>query len=637
MSRFEHRMALWLALVSIMAAGCGNDTAIITKEPPVVEGLDPLTVGFGDTLTVSGSGFNSVLSENRIVISQGQFDEPSARRVIVPFAGSTTELRGIVPDGAFTGTARVEDLAPLAVFTINVPQPDLPSNEAALAVRLSEGEVGKAFFSGTGYEFSASAGSSIAEYLVVLFSDAVAPSSVWNYNYSITALNQTALAASGASGSSGGIDPAAGKDAENAGLAATALLVNGSRPREFERRVDEQIREIIERAGAGARSSGETPRPSLAAGSYAPTEYFKVLKDISLPLNDPDSYEIVTANLKFDGEHTLLYVDANTPPDDLTNDEAQDLGLAFDDNIYAHNRAAFGVESDINGDGKVAILMSPAVNELTDPGTASTEGFIAGYFLPSDLLPNFVPAGATNAMEIFYTIVPDPTGEWGNVFTKDKVLPIIEGVLAHEFLHMILFNYRVLVFGGGTSTEYYEDLWLEEGLAHIAEDVNGYTGSNIARAKLFLDDPGSVSLIYGGDGLEERGASFLFLRLIGDRYGEEAFKSLVQTKESGTANVETVTGEYFKELFADWSAALYLSGLGITDDPRFNYTSIDLQTEFGPPAVAAGVVSPAGMDGYVKSMAPEYILYTVPASGALGFEIGGDPYGRFNAAVVRLR
>lgn len=626
---------LAIGIACLAPAGCGNETATLTKKPPDIETLSPSTAGFGDTLTITGSGFNPDLSVNRVVISPGRFDDPAARRAVVPFAGSRTEILAVVPDGSFTGGVRVEDTAPLSSLPLSVPQPQLPSNEVPIGVRLAAGDVGKAFFSGRSYAFSAAAGAALAEYLLVLFTDVTPTDPSWTYIYTVTATGGAALASRGTNEANLGDDAADRAAGARNGAAPAAYLGDGPIKRELDRRIGDELRGLLAGSAGGGVSSAREPRAS--AGAPAATADFKVLKDVSAPLTDPASYEIVTADLKYSGAHALLYVDVNTPPADLTQAEAEALGLAFDDRIYGGNRLAFGNESDINGDGKVVILLSPVVNGLTDPGTAATRGFIAGYFLPIDLLPALVHPGTTNAMEIFYAIVPDPAGRWGNVFPKDKVLPIIEGVLAHEFLHMIVFNYRVLIYGRGVSGDYIEDLWLEEGLAHIAEDINGYDASNIARANLFLADPGNVTLIHGGDGLEERGASFLFLRLLGDRFGDSIFRSLVQSRSTGTENVMASAGTPFKELFGDWCAALYLSGRGITGDPRFNYSSIDLLADFREPYTAQGVVSPLGMGGFLKSMAPEYILYDVPASGALDFSISGDEAGGFNAVVVRLR
>ena len=173
---------------------------------------------------------------------------------------------------------------------------------------------------------------------------------------------------------------------------------------------------------------------------------------------------------------------------------------------------------------------------------------------------------------------------------------------------MIVFNYRVLIYGNGWQASYLEELWLEEGLSHIAENLNGFERSNILRANIFLADPGNTTLIHGGDALDERGAAFLFLRLLGDVYGDDIFRSLVQSRSSGTANVENATGARFLELFADWSAACYLSGLGITDDPRFNYSSIDLRGDFDALRVRETDFSQTSLQGDVRSMAPEFIL-----------------------------
>lgn len=600
----------------------------------MISSVAPGQASFGDTIVVSGSSFSRNLADNRIVVSQGQWNIRSARREIVPFAGSSSELRGVLPDGTFTGAVRVENCSSMPGFPLLAPDFAVASSSLPLGVRLSEGQVGKAFFSSFSYEFEVEVGSSNDQYLVVLFSDATPPTSSWSYIYEIAARNATSSVSASErskSKSKSQIDLFEKLDAKE----RTALLHCGPLWQDFEVRKNEEIRRILQNSRSSLHKTDHPVhhRENMAGAVIRAT--FKVLRGVNLPIGDPASYLAVTADLEFEGAHTLLYVDTATTPENLTHDEAVALGRAFDERIYENNRATFGEESDINGDGKVVILMSPAVNRLTDPGTAPTQGFIAGYFLQNDLLPHLVPAGATNAMEIFYTVVPDPTGQYGNVFTKDKVLPVIEGVLSHEFLHMILFNYRALIYGQAISGAYLEELWLEEGLAHIAEDVNGYVSSNIARAKLFLADPGNVTLIYGGDSLEERGASFLFLRLIGDRFGSSIFRTLVQSKKTGVSNIEAATGEFFLELFADWSAALYLSGRGITDDPRFNYTSIDLLRDFRAPYVASGVLGP--LDGSMKSMAPEYILYELPASAVIEFEIAGESQSRLNAVVARLR
>jgi hypothetical protein len=190
--------------------------------------------------------------------------------------------------------------------------------------------------------------------------------------------------------------------------------------------------------------------------------------------------------------------------------------------------------------------------------------------------------------------------------------------------------------------DYMEELWINEGLAHIAEDLNGFYSSNIGRANLFLANPGDATLIYGGDALDERGAEFLFLRHIGDRFGTSVFRNLVQSKKAGVANVEAATGAYFNELFADWAAACYLDDRGITSDPRFNYSSLNLQDNTVDPHFAPILTIPGNISGtverFVKAMAPEYIMYTIPAGATVDFTIEAQAStGRMNAAVIRTR
>ncbi|MFA4948493.1 MAG: hypothetical protein WC674_08315 [Candidatus Krumholzibacteriia bacterium] len=644
----------WIVLLALLAvcAGCSGDPETIIMEKPVFTSISPRSGAYGDTIVVSGSGFGSIPSANAIVISPDRFSAPPARRVIVPFGGSGTELRGIVPDGAFTGSVRVERANRLGkIFSFAVEPPASASAALPFGVQLVAGNVGKSFFSGDEYNFSLTAGASDEDYLVVVFSDEVPPAldASMPYLYSITAQSSTVLASEPSdAGPTVAVTapksaPSPKQGGERQDQSAGEM---GSRRRDFERRINEGIKDLLERRTGAPRRSA--PVRSSVAVSAAPQATFKVLTNpyaSAEELLNPANYTTVTANLKYDGAHTLLYVDAEVPQSCLSDAEAADLGLAFNANIYDVDCSSFGSESDINGDGKVAILMTPVVNRMTPAGEATgPNGYIAGFFLAIDLLPGLVDHRVTNGMEIFYAMVPDPDSppEFGNIFPKEKTLGVIRGVLAHEFLHMILFNYRVLVYGGGVSGEYMEDLWINEGLAHIAEDLNEFDSSNIGRANLFLGNPGNVTLIYGGDLLEERGAEFLFLRHLGDRFGTRVFRDLVQSKKAGVANVEAATVAYFNELFADWAAACYLDDREITDDLRFNYSSLDLQADAVDPHFAPLLTIPGYLSGtmtrFIKAMAPEYILYTIPAGTTVDFTIGAQvSTGRMNAVVIRTR
>jgi hypothetical protein len=650
-------LAIYAAMLAAIA-GCSSDPDTIILNDPVLTSVSPGAGAYGDTIVVAGSGFAARPSANAIVISPDRFSSPYARRVVVPFGGSGTQLRGIVPDGAFTGSVRVEraeDIGRALSFSSLEP-PAAASASLPFGVNLAAGNVGKSFFSGDEYNFSITAGASDEDYLVVVFSDEKPPASTaetWTYLYSVTTQTSSALAGEPPEAGPMAAAARAAKSSPAEKRASSAELVGqprdlsagamGARRRDFGRRVDEEAKDLLETSG-GAQRAG-APFPSSLSGAALPQATFKVLANPYASGNellDPSNYATVTANLKYNGTHTLLYVDAQTPQSCLSDDEAAALGLAYDASIYDVDRSSFGNESDINHDGKVAILMTPVVNEMTPPGAATgPQGYIAGFFFSIDLLPALA-GNVSNGMEIFYTMVPDPDSppQFGNVFPKEKSLNVIEGVLAHEFLHMILFNYRVLIYGGGVYGDYMEELWINEGLAHIAEDLNGFDASNIGRSNLYLENPGDVTLIYGGDALDERGAEFLFLRYLGDRFGTRVFRDLVQTKKTGVANVEAATGAYFNELFADWGAACYLDHRGITSDPRFNYTSFDLQDTAIDPHFEQLFTVPGSVSGtvtrFVKAMAPEYIRYTIPAGVTVDITVAAQASsGRMNAVVIR--
>ena len=181
-----------------------------------------------------------------------------------------------------------------------------------------------------------------------------------------------------------------------------------------------------------------------------------------------------------------------------------------------------------------------------------------------------------------------------------------------------------------------EELWLNEGLSHIAEDLNGFYADNIERADLFMGGPWNTKLTFkDDDSLANRGAAYLFLRLLGDRFGEGIYRNLVQSYYSGTVNIERATGTGFLELFGDWSAALYLSGRGITADPRFNYSSIDLQGDFAALNVPEYNLPVPSIGGSQKSMGPRFLRLNASSQISYDVTLWTDS-GSLNAVIIRL-
>src|SRR5205085_1524049 len=116
-------------------------------------------------------------------------------------------------------------------------------------------------------------------------------------------------------------------------------------------------------------------------------------------------------------------------------------------------------------------------NDLT-PATSSS--YIGGFFDARDLFPvastaDYAACPASNVGEMFYVMVPDPSR--GGAFTKTNVASEVYGTLAHEYQHLINASRRMYV---NTAATDFEETWLDEGLAHEAEELLFYRVSGLA-------------------------------------------------------------------------------------------------------------------------------------------------------------
>src|SRR6185312_3574484 len=119
-----------------------------------------------------------------------------------------------------------------------------------------------------------------------------------------------------------------------------------------------------------------------------------------------NTFSTVTAQLAFIGTNVLLYIDQAAPSDGFTPDQLTAFGQLFDQTLYGIDIAAFVQPSDVDGNGHVIMLMSPAVNADTPASQCATQGFVVGFFDPED----FTNDVNSNHGEIFYSIVPDSSG-----------------------------------------------------------------------------------------------------------------------------------------------------------------------------------------------------------------------------------
>jgi hypothetical protein len=299
---------------------------------------------------------------------------------------------------------------------------------------------------------------------------------------------------------------------------------------------------------------------------------------------DQEDFVPVTATAEFVGKHATIYVDVDAP-DSIAAQDLTELGRLFDEELYPVATNAFGVESDIDANGHVLILLTPVVNGLT-PAEECESSIITGFFFAIDISPQFQDDARSNQGEVFYGLTPDASGEYGCSHALQQVLRLVPVTFSHEIQHMISYNQHVLLRDGSS-----EQLWLNEGMSHLSEELAALHFESIGEldrfsqfaigdlfdAFLYLKDPGDHFVIpsEGTGTLEERGASWLFLRWVLDQYGSDMVRRLSETANVGAANVAAVTGEPFGRIIGEWFVANWVSDNPDLDLPAGSLGKVD--------------------------------------------------------------
>jgi len=323
---------------------------------------------------------------------------------------------------------------------------------------------------------------------------------------------------------------------------------------------------------------------------------------------DPD---LRTARVVAITNSAVILADTANPAGGFTDAEYRAFGVAMDTLVFPVDTTAFGAPMDIDGNGRVAILFTRAVNELTQRG--STSGVALGFFYMRDLLPRQSTLGAcpgSNVREMFYLLVPDPTAVASDARSKSFVESVVVSTIAHEFQHLINASRRLYVTNAPSVNE---EVWLNEGLSHIAEELVFYRASNLGprqnigasqlqtgsatraafetflignfgRYLQFLRAPEVNSPIGSDDLLATRGATWAFLRYLADRAGAtdgDLWYRLVNSQLTGVSNIEAAvseTGLTVLGALRDWSISVFAddnipSGSVDFQQPSWNFVT----------------------------------------------------------------
>jgi len=434
-------------------------------------------------------------------------------------------------------------------------------------------------------------------------------------------------------------------------------------------------REVAGRAVASASRTGA--RRAITPGVPAVGALMSLNVETD---NSCSTFDTRTGRVMAVGTRIIVIADTTNPSGGLSAADYQAVADSFDEKIYSTVTGAFGTPSDIDGNGRVIAFYTRAVNELTPPGSGA---YVGGFFFSRDILP-VVSCPTSNVGEMFYMLAADPTGDVnGNVRETDFVLDVTLGTLAHEFEHLINASRRIRVntpWNGAL-----EEVWLDEGMAHIAEELLFYANAGLApdqnlgtaqigdgaaveasffkyaeanfgRLRQWLVGPHASGPFAADDELATRGAGWAFLRYAADRKSgveNDFWASLIETDLTGLANLESALGTDPLPWLRDFTVAMYADDAGslnpaaIYRQPSWNFRNLYAALDYVPgPACSCAyeldtrdpsngvaevfTLAAGGASAYVRmGVAPSAFAGVTVTSG------GGAPPGTVRLAVIR--
>lgn len=361
---------------------------------------------------------------------------------------------------------------------------------------------------------------------------------------------------------------------------------------------------ILER-GPGVRSRTEAAAPAVQPQTSPSRRTFRVARrDVANPWNRCEVDLTVNAKLLAEDEHLAVYEDvATTSPVSLENvrkviDYYADHGAEVIDSY-------FGGVSDVNGDGRIVVLIDPLL------------AGVQGYVTSNDMLVSVAQCAVSNEMEIVYL-----SAAAFDVLDEDRNWVL--GGMVHEAAHVSSLYKRVRGWHHrGQSGDMFHPVWIEEGRADIAAEMSSrlaweraggpsatarltgemfWDGRETRRAEFygvwdrmartvlaFSVDPNAVTFepfdlgtVYG--------SGWHFHRFLRDWFGgasssladDAAFVAALNdsTARTGIAGLTDHIGESFADMLTSHAVAVAVAGaeasLASDETPRF--TSFDFPT-----------------------------------------------------------
>ena len=265
---------------------------------------------------------------------------------------------------------------------------------------------------------------------------------------------------------------------------------------------------------------------------------------------NPEGYTRVVGVMIAQGAHSRVYLDRQEPQTATSLRLANELVQIYEEDVFPRTKATLGIHRDVDGDGKLALLLTPWLGKLQG-GTTTLNGFTRSTDFRVGIAAPF-----SNQCDVIY------------LNSQLRPGPVLRDLLAHEYAHAVSFSIRQGATIHSVSLPDEED-WLNEGIAHLAENLAGSGWTNIDyRVSRFLDDPARYALIvpdyYRANLWREhgcRGATYLFLRWCADLWGDHLPAALIRSSTTGSVSLERLLGVPFPTLYRQFNLALAADSL----------------------------------------------------------------------------
>ena len=227
-----------------------------------------------------------------------------------------------------------------------------------------------------------------------------------------------------------------------------------------------------------------------------------------LVVSTATSTETIDVKVAAVADRAVVWLDVSLAhPATLDQAVIADFLKDFNDLILPRERQLFGMESDLDGDGRVGLVFTPL--------TAKTA---VAFFTACDLA-SIDSCYQGNQGEFLYLTPP------ADIKPPYNTPAAIKEILAHECGHLLHFNHKVL---RNKLSTWADSSYMIEGFGAFAQDAVGFQAGNLYVAKAGLDGINDFSLANtvidhtaydsSKDGVL-RGVSYWFVRWLYDRGG----------------------------------------------------------------------------------------------------------------------